>query len=69
MILDVLLKLPPGTKNLKQNITMRLGLVGQMSTTRDINAAWNETKKKLLNSTLKNSSWIIETFFNGMTGM
>ncbi|HBT89520.1 MAG TPA: hypothetical protein DEB50_13965 [Desulfobacter sp.] len=46
MMLDVLLQFPPGTKNLKENITLRLGLVGQMSSTRDINAAWDETKGK-----------------------
>lgn len=46
MMLDILLQFPPGTKNLKENITMRLGLLGQMSSTRDINAAWDETKNK-----------------------
>jgi hypothetical protein len=46
MMLDILSQLPSGTKNLKENITLRLGLVGQMSTTRDINAAWDETKKR-----------------------
>ena len=46
MMLDILLEFPSGAKNLKDNVTLRLGLIGQMSTTRDINAAWNETKKK-----------------------
>ena len=46
MMLDVLLELPFGAKNLKENVTLRLGIVGQLSTARDINAAWNETKKK-----------------------
>ena len=46
MMLEILLKIPSGTKNLKENIIFQLGLVGRMSTTRDINAAWNETKKK-----------------------
>ncbi len=46
MMLDILLQLTPGTRNLKENITFRLGLIGQMSTTRDINAAWDETKNK-----------------------
>ena len=46
MMLDILLQLPSGTKNLKENITLRLGLVGQMSTTRDINTSWNETKNR-----------------------
>ena len=46
MMLDILFEFPFGAKNLKDNVTLRLGMVGQMSTTRDINAAWNETKKK-----------------------
>jgi hypothetical protein len=46
MMLDVLLELPFGAKNLKVNVTVRLGIIGQMPTSRDINAAWNETKKK-----------------------
>jgi hypothetical protein len=46
MMLDILLGFPSGAKNLKDNVTLRLGMVGQMSTARDINAAWNETKKK-----------------------
>ena len=46
MMLDILLEFPSGAKNLKDNVTLRLGMVGQMSTARDINAAWNETKKK-----------------------
>ncbi|MFI3184765.1 MAG: hypothetical protein QX198_02155 [Methylococcaceae bacterium] len=46
MMLDILLQFPSGTKNLKENITLRLGLVGQMSATKDINAAWDETKTK-----------------------
>ena len=45
-MLDILLQFPSGTKNLKENITLRLGLVGQMSATKDINAAWDETKTK-----------------------
>jgi hypothetical protein len=46
MMLDILLEFPSGAKNLKDNVTLQLGIIGQMSTTRDINAAWNETKKK-----------------------
>jgi hypothetical protein len=46
MMLDILLKFPSGAKNLKDNVTLRLGIIGQMSSTRDINSAWNETKKK-----------------------
>ena len=46
MMLDILLQFPSGTKNLKENITLRLGFLGQMSATRDINAAWDETKSR-----------------------
>ena len=46
MMLNILIEFPSGAKNLKENVTLRLGLIGQMSSTRDINAAWNETKKK-----------------------
>jgi hypothetical protein len=46
MMLDILLKFDFGTKNLKDNITFHLGIIGRMSTTRDINAAWDETKNK-----------------------
>ncbi len=46
MMLERLLELPDGAKNLKENVALRLGMVGQLSTSREINAAWNETKKK-----------------------
>lgn len=46
MMLERLIELPVGTKNLKVNVTLRLGMVGQLSTSREINAAWNETKKR-----------------------
>jgi hypothetical protein len=46
MMLERLMELPDGAKNLKDNVAIRLGMVGQFSTSREINAAWNETKKK-----------------------
>jgi hypothetical protein len=46
MMLDILLQLPTGAKNLKENITFRLGSIGQLSSNRDINAAWDETKSR-----------------------
>ncbi|MBC2694124.1 MAG: hypothetical protein HF982_02365 [Desulfobacteraceae bacterium] len=46
MMLEILLKLPPGITNPKDNIVLRLGTIAFMLTTREINAAWNETKKK-----------------------
>lgn len=45
-MLEVLLRLPDGSTNLKETIVGHLGLIGQMSATRDINEAWNQTKKK-----------------------
>ena len=45
-IMDILVQLPPGTKELKETVVAHLGLLGQMSATRDINAAWNDAKKK-----------------------
>ena len=45
-MLEILIQLPVGTKDIKETIVGHLGLLGQMSATRDINAAWNETKKK-----------------------
>ncbi len=46
MMLDILLQFPTGAKNLKENITFRLGSIGQLSSNRDINAAWDETKSR-----------------------
>jgi hypothetical protein len=46
MMLERLLELTAGTKQLKENDILRLGMVGQLSTSREIGAAWNDTKKK-----------------------
>ena len=45
-MLEILLQLPEGTTNLKDTITANMGIMGYMSATRDINAAWNQTKTK-----------------------
>jgi hypothetical protein len=45
-MLEILIQLPMGTTNLKETIVVHMGLLGQMSATRDINEAWNQTKKK-----------------------
>lgn len=45
----ILSQLPNGTTNLKEVVVANLGLLGQMSPTRDINAAWNKVKKKAAN--------------------
>ena len=44
-MLEILRQLPVGTTELKETIVAHLGLLGAMSATRDINAAWKETKK------------------------
>ena len=38
-MLEILIHLPVGTKDIKETIVGHLGLLGQMSATRDINAA------------------------------
>ena len=45
-MLEILLQLPEGATNLKETIVGHLGLLGQMSPTRDINASWNDAKKR-----------------------
>ena len=45
-MLDVLMQLPTGTMHLKETIVRHLGLLGQMCPTRDIDQAWNQTKRK-----------------------
>lgn len=43
-MVEVLSQLPPGIKPSKDAVVQRLGLLGQMVTTRDINTAWNKAK-------------------------
>ena len=45
-MLEILIQLPEGATNLKETIVAHLGLLGQMSSTRDINAAWSDAKKR-----------------------
>ena len=45
-MLEILVQLPSGTADLKDTVVAHLGLLGQMSATRDINAAWNDAEKK-----------------------
>ncbi len=45
-MLEILVQLPTGTTHLKETVVANLGLLGNMSATRDINAAWNTAKKK-----------------------
>ena len=44
-MLEILIQLPPGTSNLKEAIVARLDLLGEMSSTREIDEAWKQTKK------------------------
>ncbi len=45
-MLEILVQLPTGTTQLKETVVANMGILGQMSATRDITAAWNEAKKK-----------------------
>ena len=45
-MLEDLDQLPEGTSKLKETIVGHLGLFGQMSRTRDINAAWTDAKER-----------------------
>ena len=45
-MLEILVQLPTGTTQLKETVMANLGMLGHMSATRDINAAWNEAKRK-----------------------
>lgn len=47
-MLEILLQLPVGTTHLKETVVYNVGFLGQMSTTRDINEAWNQTKKRAI---------------------
>ena len=46
-MIDVLLHLPPEAAPAKEVVVHHLGLLGQMSKTRDINA-WNSTKRQVV---------------------
>jgi predicted DNA-binding ribbon-helix-helix protein len=45
MMVDVLLRLPKGSTNLKEVCVDNLGFIGAMTTARDVNAAWDQAKK------------------------
>jgi hypothetical protein len=50
-MVDVLLQLPPEAAPSKELVVERLGLLGQMSKTRDINAAWNKPSARSCETT------------------
>lgn len=45
-MLTILLQLPTGSADLKDTIIHNLGMLGQMAPIRDLDQAWNQTKKK-----------------------
>lgn len=47
-MIDVLLHLPPEAAPSKELVVQHLGLLGQMSKTRDVNAAWNSAKRQVV---------------------
>ena len=47
-MVDVLLQLPPEAAPSKEVVVEHLGLLGQLSKTRDINAAWNSSKRQVV---------------------
>jgi hypothetical protein len=47
-MVEVLSQLPPEATPSKEVVVRHLGLLGQMSKTRDINAAWNTAKREVV---------------------
>ncbi len=47
-LVEVPRQLPPEAKPSKDVVVQHLGLLGQMSKTRDINAAWNSAKRQIV---------------------
>jgi hypothetical protein len=47
-MVDVLSHLPPEATPSKEVVVQHLGLLGQMSNTRDVNAAWNSAKRQVV---------------------
>ena len=47
-MVDVLSQLPPEATPAKDVVVQHLGLLGQMTRTRDINAAWNSAKRQVV---------------------
>jgi hypothetical protein len=47
-MVEVLSQLPPDAAPSKELVVQHLGLLGQMSKTRDVNAAWNTAKRQVV---------------------
>lgn len=45
-MVEILVQLPEGSKNLKDTVVANLGLLGMFSATRDINEVWTVSKKR-----------------------
>ncbi len=48
-MLEILVQLPTGSTNLKEVVVRHMGLLGQMASSRDIDDAWDQAKKKAVN--------------------
>jgi len=46
-MVEVLLQLPPEARPTKDLVVQHLGLLGQMSKTRDVNSAWTRAKRQV----------------------
>jgi hypothetical protein len=47
-MVEILLQLPPTTASSKEVVVPHLGLLGQMSRSRDLNTAWNSAKRRIV---------------------
>ena len=47
-MVEVLLQLPPGATLSKETVLQHIGVLGQMSRTRDVNAAWTSAKRQVV---------------------
>jgi len=46
-MVEILMQLPPEAAPSKEVVVQYLGIMGQMSKTRDVNAAWNNAKRQV----------------------
>lgn len=49
-MIEILLQLPVGTTNLKETVIYNLGMYGQATPVRELNAVWNQVKKSVAKS-------------------
>ncbi len=65
-MLEILIQLPMGTTNLKETIVDNMGLLGHLSATRDINEAWNQTRKNAAREYPEKFVLMTEEYSTGM---